>query len=68
MPMGDIPAKFAAFGWHCIQCDGHDVDSLYDAFEQAKTIKGQSTVVLAKTVKGKDVSFMEGKNGWHGRD
>ena len=67
MPMGDIPAKFAAFGWNCIQCDGHDVEQLYDAFEQAKTVKGVPTIVLAKTVKGKGVSFMEGKNGWHGK-
>jgi len=67
MPMGDIPAKFAAFGWHCIQCDGHDVEALYEAFEEAKTVKGKPTVVLARTVKGKGVSFMEGKNGWHGK-
>lgn len=66
MPMGDIRAKFEAFGWHCIECDGHDVDALYDAFEQAKTIKGLPTIVLAHTIKGKGVSFMEGKNTWHG--
>lgn len=66
MPMGDIRAKFEAFGWHCIECNGHDVDALYDAFEQAKTIKGLPTIVLAHTIKGKGVSFMEGKNTWHG--
>lgn len=66
MPMGDVRAKFEAFGWHCIECDGHDVDALYDAFEQAKTIKGLPTIVLAHTIKGKGVSFMEGKNTWHG--
>lgn len=67
MPMGDIPAKFAAFGWYCIECDGHDVDALYDAFERAKTVKGVPTIVLAHTVKGKGVSYMEGKAGWHGK-
>lgn len=67
MPMGDIPAKFKAFGWNVIECDGHDVEALYDAFEQAKTVKGVPTIVLAHTVKGKGVSFMEGKNAWHGK-
>ena len=67
MPMGDIRAKFEAFGWNCIECDGHDVSALYDAFEEAKTVKGLPTIVLAHTVKGKGVSFMEGKNGWHGK-
>ncbi len=67
MPMGDIRAKFEAFGWHCIECDGHDVDALYSAFEEAKTVKGLPTIVLAHTIKGKGVSFMEGKNGWHGK-
>ena len=67
MPMGDIPAKFKSFGWNVIECDGHDVSALYDAFEEAKTVKGVPTIVLAHTVKGKGVSFMEGKSGWHGK-
>ena len=67
MPMGDIKAKFASFGFHCIECDGHDVEALYNAFEEAKTVKGKPTIVLAYTVKGKGVSFMEGKNTWHGK-
>ena len=67
MPMGDIKAKFASFGFHCIECDGHDVEALYNAFEEAKTVKGKPTIVLAHTVKGKGVSFMEGKNTWHGK-
>ena len=67
MPMGDIPAKFASFGFHCIECDGHDVEALYNAFEEAKTVKGKPTIVLAHTVKGKGVSFMEGKSAWHGK-
>lgn len=67
LPMGDIHAKFAAFGWHCIECDGHDVDQLYAAFEEAKTVKDLPTIVLAHTTKGKGVSFMEGQAGWHGK-
>ena len=67
MPMGDIRAKFSSFGFHCIECDGHDVEALYNAFEEAKTVKGVPTIVLAHTVKGKGVSFMEGKNSWHGK-
>ena len=67
MPMDHIPERFAAFGWNCIECDGHDVEALYEAFEQAKTVKGVPTIVLAHTVKGKGVSFMEGKNAWHGK-
>ena len=67
MPMGDIPAKFKAFGWNCIECDGHDLDAVYEAFETAKTVKGVPTIILAHTVKGKGVSFMEGKNAWHGK-
>ena len=67
MPMGDIPAKFKAFGWNVIECDGHDLDAVYEAFETAKTVKGVPTIILAHTVKGKGVSFMEGKNAWHGK-
>ena len=67
MPMGDIPAKFKAFGWNVLECDGHDLDSVYDALETAKTVKGLPTIILAHTVKGKGVSFMEGKNAWHGK-
>ena len=67
MPLGDVKAKFESFGFHCIECNGHDVEALYNAFEEAKTVKGQPTIVLAHTVKGKGVSFMEGKNGWHGK-
>ena len=67
MPLGDVRAKFAAFGWNCIECDGHDVAALHDAFEAAKAVKGMPSVVLAHTVKGKGVSFMEGQCGWHGK-
>lgn len=67
MPTGDVRAKFESFGWHCLECDGHDVEQLHGAFETAKTVKGMPTIVLAHTVKGKGVSFMEGKNAWHGK-
>lgn len=67
MPQRDIKAKFEAFGWQTIECDGHDVDELDKAFETAKTIKGKPTVVLAHTIKGKGVSFMEGDHKWHGK-
>ena len=67
MPMGDIRAKFAAFGWHCIECDGHDLAALSAALDEAETVKFMPSIILAHTVKGKGVSFMEGKNAWHGK-
>lgn len=67
MPLGDLAAKFAAFGWEVLECDGHDVAALSDAIDQAKAVQGKPAVILAHTVKGKGVSFMEGKNIWHGR-
>lgn len=67
MPSEPLDQKFAAFGWHVILCDGHDYAALTTAFEQAKAIQGQPTVILARTVKGKGVSFMENDAGWHGK-
>ena len=67
MPMGDIKSKWEAFGWNVIPCDGHDVSSISDAVDKAKENKGKPTLILAKTVKGKGISFMEGKNTWHGK-
>lgn len=67
MPMGDIKAKWEAFGWNVIPCDGHDVSSISDAVDKAKENKGKPNLILAKTIKGKGVSFMEGKNTWHGK-
>lgn len=66
MPMGDIELKFKAFGYNTIVCDGHDVSAISAAIETAKSVKGVPSIILAKTVKGKGVSFMEGKNAWHG--
>lgn len=67
MPLRDLKAKWQAFGWHVITCDGHDVKALYLALEEAKETKGKPTVILADTIKGKGVSFMEGQSAWHGK-
>jgi transketolase len=67
MPTEPLDQKLAAFGWHVIKVDGHDVEALDAAFQEAKTVKGQPTMLLAKTVKGKGVSFMENDAGWHGK-
>ena len=63
-----IDKKFEAFGFHVINvADGHDFDQLAAAFAEAKTVKGQPTVIICKTTKGKGVSFMENNAGWHGK-
>ena len=63
-----IDKKFEAFNFHVINvADGNDMDQLRAAFEEAKTVKGQPTAIIAKTVKGKGVSFMENQVGWHGK-
>lgn len=67
MPLGDVRAKFESFGWHCIECDGHDVQALCDAYAAAEQVKGKPSIILAHTIKGKGVSFMEGKSAWHGK-
>ncbi len=67
MPSEPLDAKFAAFGWNVIKADGHDFDSLRAALAAAKAEKGRPSVILAKTVKGKGVSFMENDAGWHGK-
>ncbi len=67
MPSEPLDEKMAAFGWHVIKVDGHDVEAIAAAFEAAKAVKGKPTVLLAKTVKGKGVSFMENDPGWHGK-
>ena len=63
-----IDKKFEAFNFHVINVeDGNDMDQLRAAFEEAKTVKGMPTAIIAKTLKGKGVSFMEGQAGWHGK-
>lgn len=67
MPMGNIGSKFAAFGWYVLHADGHDIVSLVEAYEQAAAYKDGPVIIIAKTIKGKGVSFMEGENMWHGK-
>ena len=62
-----IADKLEAFGFHTIAMDGHDFDQMEKAFAEAKTVKGQPTAIVMKTVKGKGVSFMENNAGWHGK-
>ena len=67
MPSEPLDKKFEAFGWNVIKADGHDFDSLRAALAEAKAEKSRPSVILAKTVKGKGVSFMENDAGWHGK-
>lgn len=62
-----IDKKFEAFNFHVINIDGHDFDQIAAAFKEAKETKGMPTAIIAKTTKGKGVSFMEGQAGWHGK-
>lgn len=62
-----IDQKFSAFNFHVIHADAHDFSSLRKAFKEAKSVKGKPVCIIAKSVKGKGVSFMEGKAGWHGK-
>lgn len=59
--------KYEAFGWNVEECDGHDPAALIETFEKAAKTAGRPTVIIAKTIKGKGVSFMENVAGWHGR-
>ena len=67
MPSEPLDKKLEAFGWHVIKIDGHDYDAIEAAYAEAAATKGQPTMILAKTVKGKGVSFMEDNAGWHGK-
>ena len=60
-------AKWEAFGWHVIQIDGHEIPQVVKALEEAEAVKGKPTVIIADTVKGKGVSFMENNPDWHGK-
>ena len=62
-----LDEKFKSFGFEVIKIDGHDIEKLIKAFDKAKTIKEKPTVIIAKTIKGKGVSFMENKADWHGK-
>ena len=61
-----IPEKFAAFGWNVIEIDGHSFEEIENALKAARDCKGKPTAIVAKTVKGKGVSFMENQVNWHG--
>ena len=65
-PLGKKKKKIRAFNWNVIEIDGHDIEQIYDAIELAKTA-GRPTAIIAKTIKGKGVSFMENNAGWHGK-
>jgi transketolase len=65
--MEQFARRWRAFGWHAIVIDGHDMSAILDAYAEARRTKGQPTMILARTIKGKGVSFVEGKEGWHGK-
>ena len=67
MALEPLRAKWDAFGWHTILINGHDISEILHAFKEFNSVKNKPTVILAQTVKGKGVSFMENKAGWHGK-
>lgn len=67
MSIYPLESKFQSFGFEVINIDGHNIEEIVNAFEKAKTIKGRPTVIIAKTIKGKGVSFMEDEASWHGK-
>ncbi len=62
-----IPDKWLGFGWHVIEINGHDYNAILSAYDEAEKVKGKPTVIVAKTIKGKGVSFMENQVDWHGK-
>jgi len=67
MPIEPVADKWRAFGWHVIEIDGHNMTEIVEALEGAKTFKGMPTIIIAQTIKGKGVSFMENVVDWHGK-
>jgi len=65
--MDEIAARWKSFEWHTIVVDGHDIPSLLKAYDEARATKGRPTMILAKTLKGKGLAAIEGKDGWHGK-
>lgn len=65
MPLGDIRKVWEGFGWHVEECDGHNIEELHQAFGRMNAVKGQPQVLIANTIKGKGVSFMENNADWH---
>lgn len=66
MDMGEYRHKWESFGWHVIETDGHDIELLNKAFDEAGAVKGKPQMIIAHTVKGKGISFIENKVEWHG--
>ena len=67
MPIDPVPDKWRAFNWNIIEIDGHNMEEIVSALEEAQTVKGKPTIIIAHTVKGKGVSFMENVPMWHGK-
>jgi len=67
MDVGSIVNKFKAFGWNVIEIDGHDFDQIFAALDMSRSTVDKPTMIVAKTIKGKGVSFMEDQAGWHGK-
>ncbi|HPA46455.1 MAG TPA: 1-deoxy-D-xylulose-5-phosphate synthase N-terminal domain-containing protein, partial [bacterium] len=67
MPLEPVKDKWVSFGWHVIPIDGHDFDQILGALKEAAETKDRPTLILADTVKGKGVSFMENMVDWHGK-
>jgi transketolase len=65
--MDALATRWRAFGWHTLVIDGHDLEAVINALEAARGTTGRPTMILGRTIKGKGVSFTEGKNGWHGK-
>lgn len=67
MALDPVADKWRSFGWNVIEIDGHDMAQVVEAYDRAELLKGKPTVIIANTVKGKGVPFMENKAGWHGK-
>lgn len=67
MPLDSLPEKWKAFNWNVIEINGHKIEEILKALDEANQTKNKSTIIVAHTIKGKGVSFMEGKFEWHGR-
>jgi len=67
MPIEPVTDKWRAFGWHVVEIDGHDMEAIVEALENAKSFQGMPTIIIAHTIKGKGVSFMENVVDWHGK-
>ena len=67
MEISPVKEKWVSFGWNTIEIDGHDIGEIISSIEEAKKFKNKPTIIIAHTIKGKGVSYMEGKSEWHGK-